>query len=152
MQNAAHAQQLNASHIINKLQFGPQPYPGQIQPLNGASRIDRKATGIDKYFIKVIPTEYKNTWGWVTETYQYSVTEYYSPLPEDSRAMPGIYILYDTWPIQVNIHAMRLGVLHMLVRTCAVCGGVWAVTGLMDRMVHEGVVAMKRIARAGVAP
>ena len=40
----------------------------------------------------------------------------------------------------------------MLVRTCAVCGGVWAVTGLMDRMVHEGVVAMKRIARAGVAP
>jgi hypothetical protein len=49
----ADAGKLNISHTIHELRFGPA-FPGQVNPLNGAAQIDRKATGIDKYFIKVV--------------------------------------------------------------------------------------------------
>ena len=147
-----HAIQLNSSHVIHTLRFGVAHFNGQQNPLEGVRRIDRKATGVDKYFIKVVPTEYVSLWGWVIETYQYSVTEYYSPLPEGSKSMPGVYLLYDTSPIQVNVRATRLGVLHLLVRTCAVVGGVWAITGAMNRGVHKGLAAFKRITATGAAP
>jgi hypothetical protein len=150
-----HAMQLNASHVITKLRFGPQPYPGQIQPLEGAKRIDRKATGVDKYFIKVVPTEWRKgstTWGRKPiETYQYSVTEYYSPIPEGARMMPGVFFLYDTWPIQVNINSMRLGVLHLITRTAAVVGGVWAVTKSVDILVHRFVISAKKMNKSKAA-
>lgn len=50
--------------------------------------------------------------------------------------LPGIFFLYDTYPIRVSLRKVRLGVLHALVRVCAVCGGMWAVTGVVDRVVH----------------
>ena len=152
MQDASAAHLLNASHIIHTMRFGTVAYPDQVHPLEGVARIDRKATGVDKYFIKVVPTEYKSTWGRITGTYQYSVTEYYTALPEGSRVMPGIYFLYDTWPIQVNIITMRLGILHLLVRACAVCGGVWAVAGVTDRIVHGLMKKAKKVIRMGSAP
>lgn len=152
MQDFKAAEQLNASHIIHTLRFGLLSYPGQVHPLEGEARIDRKATGVDKYFIKVVPTEYKGTWGKITDAYQYSVTEYYTALPEGSRMMPGVYILYDTWPIQVNIRTMRLGILHLLVRACAVCGGVWAVAGMTDRIVHGLMIKAEKLTKMGGAP
>ncbi|KAG7670376.1 hypothetical protein Ndes2437A_g04899 [Nannochloris sp. 'desiccata'] len=142
-----HAMQLNASHIIHKLRFGPQQYPGQVQPLEGVRRIDRKATGVDKYFIKVVPTEWKKgSWGRKSiDTYQYSVTEYYTPIPEGARMMPGVFFLYDTWPIKVNVKSMRLGFMHLITRTAAVVGGVWAVTSVVDKIVHKSVMAAKKM-------
>lgn len=144
-----HAQQLNASHTIRTLRFGQVAYPGQVQPLEGVARVDRKATGIDKYFIKVVPTVYRTLWGWATHTYSYSVTEYWSPLPEGSRAMPGVYLLYDTSPIAVHLTESRAGLLHLLVRGCAVSGGVWAVTGVVNRGVHRGLGALRRAGLGG---
>ena len=38
---------------MNAFHFGPA-YPGQQHTLEGVRRIDRKANGIDKYFIKVV--------------------------------------------------------------------------------------------------
>lgn len=147
-----HAMQLNASHIINTLRFGPQSYPGQVQPLEGVKRIDRKATGVDKYFIKVVPTEWKKgSWGRAIDTYQYSVTEYYTPIPEGARMMPGVFFLYDTWPIQVKARSMRLGFLHLLTRTAAVVGGVWAVTSVVDRIVHRTVTTAKKLTKSKAA-
>ncbi len=35
----------------------------QVNPLNGARRIDRADNGIDKYFIKIVPTEYHSLYG-----------------------------------------------------------------------------------------
>lgn len=51
--NKDEAHFLNISHTINKLRFGDTNYYGLANPLEGTQRIDRKATGIDKYFIKV---------------------------------------------------------------------------------------------------
>lgn len=127
---------LNMSHVIHTLRFGAQ-YPGQVNPLEGVARIDRKATGVDKYFIKVVPTDYYTLWGRRRHTHQYSVTEYYHPLEEGEEQPPAVFLLYDLSPIMVVIRESRPGLLHLLVRICAVVGGAFAVTGLWDRIVHR---------------
>lgn len=125
------APQLNASHVIDRLRFGDAAYPGQGFPLEGVRRIDRVANGVDKYFVKVVPTRwYPGGWRSTVATNQYSVTEYYQRLESsDRRLLPGLFILYDTSPIAVDIHRRRPGWLHLLVRAAAVVGGAFALTG-----------------------
>lgn len=123
-----------------------------MHPLEGLARIDRKATGLDKYFIKVVPTHYHSLWGYTIDTHQYSVTEYYTRVPPGSQMLPGVYFLYDTWPIAVELRAYRLGVLHLLARLCAVCGGVWAVTRAADTVVHRAVKAATKVAKVRAMP
>ncbi|EFN54050.1 hypothetical protein CHLNCDRAFT_136126 [Chlorella variabilis] len=113
-------------------------------PLEGVAQIDRTATGIDKYFVKVVPTDFYTLWGRKTHTYQYSVTEYYHQFRGGEEQPPAVYLLYDASPIMVDIREMRPGLLRLLVRVCAVVGGAFALTGLFDKMVHRAVVAVKR--------
>eukprot|EP00879_Flechtneria_rotunda_P003130 GHRR01003351.1.p1 GENE.GHRR01003351.1~~GHRR01003351.1.p1 ORF type:complete len:673 (+),score=232.53 GHRR01003351.1:391-2409(+) len=67
----------NMSHVIYKVAFGPE-YPGQVNPLDGFSRISQpgEVPKAYKYFLKVVPTEYRTRMGFVLETSQYSVSEY----------------------------------------------------------------------------
>ncbi|KAL6783963.1 hypothetical protein ACKKBG_A04210 [Auxenochlorella protothecoides x Auxenochlorella symbiontica] len=132
------ASALNASHVIHTLRFGEKGYPGQAYPLEGVRRIDRKATGIDKYFVKVVPTRYRRgAWRGDVRTHQYSVTEYYAPVDtKASNLLPGIFFLYDTSPIAMDVEFRRPGLLHLLVRAAAVVGGTFALTGFWDRVVH----------------
>jgi hypothetical protein len=43
---------------------------------------------------------------------------------------------YDLFPITVEIKERRRSVGHFLTRVCAVVGGVFAVSGMLDRGVH----------------
>lgn len=129
------AMSMNISHIIHTFRFGDS-YPTAQYPLESMSRIDRKATGIDTYFVQVVPTTYTSLWGRSRFGDQYSVTEYYTRLPPNSNTLPGIVFRYDTWPIRVHMRVSRLGFAHLLMRLCAVCGGLWTVTGLVDSGVH----------------
>ena len=43
--------------------------------------------------------------------------------------LPAIYFLYDLSPIMVNVRDAGDGLAHLLVRICAVVGGVFAITG-----------------------
>ena len=60
---------------------------------------------------------------------QYSLTEYYSPVHKGEVQLPAIYFLYDLSPIMVTVKDAKGGVAHLLVRICAVVGGVFALTG-----------------------
>ena len=60
---------------------------------------------------------------------QYSLTEYYSPVRKGEVQLPAIYFLYDLSPIMVAIKDARASFAHLLVRLCAVIGGVFAITG-----------------------
>ena len=60
---------------------------------------------------------------------QYSLTEYYSPVHKGEVQLPAIYFLYDLSPIMVAVKDARGGLAHLLVRICAVVGGVFAITG-----------------------
>jgi endoplasmic reticulum-Golgi intermediate compartment protein 3 len=70
---------------------------------------------------------------------QYSLTEYYHPVKRHEVELPSVIFLYDFSPITVNIAVKRRSLLHLLVRFCAVVGGVFAVTGLLDSWVHRAV-------------
>ena len=52
--------------------------------------------------------------------------------------------MYEPWPTRVTKKETRLGVLHLLVRLCAVIGGLWTVCGILNRSVHAGVVRISR--------
>lgn len=64
-----------------------------------------------------------------TKTHQYSVTEYDTVVHKGQMQMPSVLFIYDLSPISVTITEARKSFAHLLVRVCAVVGGVFAVTG-----------------------
>lgn len=75
--------------------------------------------------------------GYPASTNQYSVTEYYHPVKKNEVELPSVVFLYDLSPITITITTQYRSLAHLLVRFCAVVGGVFAVTGLFDRWVHR---------------
>lgn len=67
--------------------------------------------------------------GKTTKTNQYSVTEYDTIVHKGEMQMPAVMFMYDMSPISVTITETRKSFAHLLVRFCAVVGGVFAVTG-----------------------
>lgn len=135
------ATRINVSHVINDVTFGP-PYPGMQRPLQGVSRVTDESGGVYRYYLKVVPTVYKPLRGRSTFTNQYSVTEFYQRQTKGTGRLPGVYLLYDLSPVTMELAEKRVGFGHFLVRLCAVIGGVFAVTGLIDRWVHRLVTSV----------
>ncbi|KDP30124.1 hypothetical protein JCGZ_18119 [Jatropha curcas] len=127
---------VNVSHIIHDLSFGPK-YPGLHNPLDGTTRILHDASGTFKYYIKIVPTEYRYISKEVLPTNQFSVTEYFSPMDGFDRTWPAVYFLYDLSPITVTIKEERRSFLHFITRLCAVLGGTFALTGMLDRWMYR---------------
>ncbi|KAF5748879.1 endoplasmic reticulum-Golgi intermediate compartment protein 3 [Tripterygium wilfordii] len=134
---------VNVSHIIHDLSFGPK-YPGIHNPLDGTERILHDASGTFKYYIKIVPTEYRYISKEVLPTNQFSVTEYFSPITEYDRMWPAVYFLYDLSPITVTIREERRSFLHFITRLCAVLGGTFALTGLLDRWMYRLIEAVSK--------
>ncbi|KMT02688.1 hypothetical protein BVRB_9g203650 [Beta vulgaris subsp. vulgaris] len=140
---------VNVSHMIHDLSFGPS-YPGIHNPLDGTVRILRGTSGTFKYYIKIVPTEYKYISKDVLPTNQFSVTEYFSPMKDFDRTWPAVYFLYDLSPITVTIREERRSFLHFLTRLCAVLGGTFALTGMLDRWMYRLVEMVMKPTKRGV--
>ncbi|XP_043690264.1 endoplasmic reticulum-Golgi intermediate compartment protein 3-like [Telopea speciosissima] len=134
---------VNVSHVIHDLSFGPK-YPGIHNPLDGTERILRGTSGTFKYYIKVVPTEYRYLSKEVLPTNQFSVTEYFVPMHEFDRMWPAVYFLYDLSPITVTIREERRSFLHFITRLCAVLGGTFALTGMLDRWMFRLLEALTK--------
>lgn len=134
------ATHVNVSHIVHDLSFGPK-YPGIHNPLDGTVRILRDTSGTFKYYVKVVPTEYKYLSREVLPTNQFSVTEYFVPTKEYERSWPAVYFLYDLSPITVTIREERRSFTHFITRLCAVLGGTFALTGMLDRWMYRLIEA-----------
>ncbi|XP_078428762.1 endoplasmic reticulum vesicle transporter protein [Wolffia australiana] len=133
---------VNVSHVIHDFSFGPK-YPGIHNPLDGTGRILHDTSGIFRYYIKVVPTEYRYLSKEVVPTNQFSVTEYFIPMKEDDqRKWPAVLFIYDLSPITVTIKEQRRSFLHFLTRLCAVLGGTFALTGMLDRWMYRLVEAV----------
>lgn len=135
------AKNVNVSHIIHDLSFGPK-YPGIHNPLDGTTRILHDASGTFKYYVKIVPTEYRYLSKDVLPTNQFSVTEYFVPFRESDRSWPAVYFLYDLSPITVTIKEERRSFLHFITRLCAVLGGTFALTGMLDRWMYRIIEAL----------
>lgn len=134
---------VNVSHVIHDLSFGPK-YPGLHNPLDDTTRILHDTSGTFKYYIKVVPTEYRYISKEVLPTNQFSVSEYYSPINQFDRNWPAVYFLYDLSPITVTIKEERRSFLHFITRLCAVLGGTFAVTGMLDRWINRLLEALTK--------
>ena len=149
----------DTSHVINTLSFG-EPFPGQTNPLDTVSRnidIHKSKTGVYQYYIKVIPTLYTKSNGVGLSSNQYSYTDKFVPVgegvpvheeakkehephkghghrhPSIIRALPGVFFIYDMSPFVVRRTEETTSFFHFLVRLCAVLGGVFAVSSMLDR-------------------
>jgi hypothetical protein len=138
------ARDVNVSHVIHTLSFGPE-FPGAVNPLDDTQRIleQHEGSGTYKYFLKVVPTTYSSLKEPEIPTNQFSVTEYYMPATARGSQLPAVYFMYDLFPITVSISEGKRSLGHFLTRVCAVVGGVFAVSGMLDRFIHRVVKQME---------
>ena len=80
--NPVLAPKFNISHTIHSVSFG-EPYPYmKSNPLDKRQKLipSEGNTGLQQYFIKVVPTVYTNEFGHKTYTNQYTLTDRFRPL------------------------------------------------------------------------
>eukprot|EP00882_Tetradesmus_deserticola_P010657 GHRQ01011257.1.p1 GENE.GHRQ01011257.1~~GHRQ01011257.1.p1 ORF type:complete len:399 (+),score=139.27 GHRQ01011257.1:579-1775(+) len=148
---------LDFTHKVHSLSFG-KPYPGMQNPLDGVTQlVPQKATssqqghkaptGMFQYFLKVVPTDYIDKAGVRTNTNQYSVTENFRESSDPTaggRSLPGVFFFYDLSPIKVHIQEQRASFLHFLTNVCAIVGGIFAVSGLIDGTVYQAEQVIRK--------
>jgi endoplasmic reticulum-Golgi intermediate compartment protein 3 len=134
------------THHIHKLRFGPQ-YPGRINALDGFDRLVDHDYGTFRYFLTIVPTKFVSASWWTqTETFSYSVSEYFVPgsahdpnhvgKDVNVEALPSLQFRFDMSPIAVKVWYPDRALGHFLVRLCAVLGGCFALTQWLDKIVH----------------
>lgn len=141
----------NMSHSIAKLSYGAD-FPGLVNPLDGAVAVQTEGHLMYQYFIKVVPTLYTSRGGRVLRTAQFSVTEH--PKAVDllsGRSLPGVFFFFDINPIQVAFAETKTSFLHFLTSVCAIVGGVFTVSGIVDSALYHGQRALKRKRELGKA-
>lgn len=127
----------NTSHIIHSLGFG-EYYPGIHNPLDNTAKYVTDGSALYQYFVKVVPTIYEYVDGKQIVTNQYSVTQHMRPKnAQHSHVVPGVFFMYDLSPIMVHIKQQNKSFVHFLVSICAIVGGVFTVSGLLDAMVFN---------------
>merc|ERR1712108_132591 len=98
-----------------------------------------------QYFIKVVPTVYTDLSGHTIQSNQFSVTEHlrYSEVG-NLQFLPGVFFYYDLSPIKVTFTEEHISFLHFLTNMCAIVGGVFTVSGILDSFVFHGQKAIKK--------
>lgn len=142
----------DVTHVINQLSFG-DGFPGRKSPLDGVSKTKAASdpngkliTGMHQYFVKVVPTLYVDISGRSVATNQFSVTENFKAsdptLPQS--ALPGCFFFFDFSPIKVKLTEEKMSLGSFLTSACAIIGGVFTVSGLIDSFYYHGRQAIKR--------
>ncbi|GAB6031762.1 hypothetical protein CHUAL_010171 [Chamberlinius hualienensis] len=128
-------QEYNFSHRIERLSFGDTA-PGIINPLDAEQKITDKNFYVYQYYVQVVPTDI-HTFRHKSSTYQYSVTEQERIIDHEhgSHGVPGIYFKYDMSSIKIKVSEDREHVWQFLVRLCAIVGGVFATSGIINSFV-----------------
>ncbi|VFR00353.1 unnamed protein product [Cuscuta campestris] len=134
----------NISHKINRLAFGDY-FPGALNPLDGVEWTQHTPNGMYQYFLKVVPTVYTNVNGYAIQTNQFSVTEHFKGSAAGQlQTLPGVFFFYDLSPIKVTFTEQHVSFLHFLTSVCAIVGGVFTVSGIIDSFIYHGQKAIKK--------
>jgi len=133
----------NMSHKVNEITFGVR-FPGVVNPLNGLERIQTTTHGMYQYFIKVVPTVYTDIYGRKIASNQFSVTDHFTGGgPGEGQSLPGVFFFYDLSPIKVKFTEKRMSFLHFITNVCAIVGGIFTVSGIIDAFVYHGHKTVK---------
>ncbi|OMO94286.1 hypothetical protein COLO4_16433 [Corchorus olitorius] len=147
----------NISHKINRLAFGDY-FPGVVNPLDGDNYTFKKTEwprlitdvvirGIiaQSHVDRVVPTVYTDVSGHTIQSNQFSVTEHFKGADIGRlQSLPGVFFFYDLSPIKVTFTEQHVSFLHFLTNVCAIVGGVFTVSGILDSFIYHGQKAIKK--------
>ncbi|TKY56246.1 Endoplasmic reticulum-Golgi intermediate compartment protein 3 [Spatholobus suberectus] len=134
----------NLSHHINRLAFG-EYFPGVVNPLDNVHWTQETPSGMYQYFIKVVPTVYTDVSGHTIQSNQFSVTEHFRTGDVGRlQSLPGVFFFYDLSPIKVTFMEEHVSFLHFLTNVCAIVGGIFTVSGILDSFIYHGQRAIKK--------
>lgn len=134
----------NISHNVNRLAFG-EYFPGVVNPLDGVQWTQQTPNAMYQYFLKVVPTVFTDKNGHAIHSNQFSVTEHVKGAELGRlQALPGVFFFYDLSPIKVTFTETHVSFLHFLTNVCAIVGGVFTVSGIIDSFVYHSQKAIKR--------
>lgn len=140
---------LNFAHTIHQLSFGPD-FPGMVKVLDGRNKDAHEAPNTEhfQYDIHVIPTRYIEFSGEEIASHQYSVTEYVKSIDQRQRhnelVAAGLIANYDFTPFEVRVTKTRKKFTHFLTECCAILGGIFAFTGMLDNFSYRINKSMAR--------
>ncbi|TMS36217.1 hypothetical protein L596_003436 [Steinernema carpocapsae] len=131
----------NISHRIERLHFGDR-IPGLVTPLAGTEKFSQSGNDIFRYYLKVIPTRIYNSglFGGSTLTYQYSVTFLKKEAKENEHAHGAVIIDFEFVPTVIEVRQDRTSLSQLLVRLCAIIGGVFATSSIITMCVSNVVL------------
>ncbi|KAF5942964.1 hypothetical protein HYC85_020606 [Camellia sinensis] len=96
---------------------------------------------------RVVPTVYTDVRGHTIQSNQFSVTEHFRSAEEVGllQSLPGVFFFYDLSPIKVTFTEEHISFLHFLTNVCAIVGGVFTVSGILDSFIYHGQRAIKKM-------
>lgn len=104
--------------------------------------------GVFQYHLKVVPAEYVTRRNQTVRSAQYSVTETYKPAvgPDagQGRSLPGVFFFYEPSAVRLSVREARPPFLGFLANACAIVGGVFAVSGMLDAGVYHTQRVVKK--------
>jgi hypothetical protein len=72
------------------------------------------------------------------------VTEHFRDGNIRPKPQPGVFCFYDFSPIKVIFTEENRSLLHYLTNLCAIVGGVFTVSGIIDSFIYHGQKALKK--------
>ena len=145
---------LNMFHHVNSMSFGKALTTPMLRMLpddvergyNGLANTDHYAVGHNtslEHYLKVVHTSYEVSPFRTIDTFQYTVNNNHY---EDGEGLPSAVFFYDISPMQVVVKEERKTFAGFLTQICAIIGGVFTVTGLIDGAIfHTGNSLRKKM-------
>ncbi|KAI3807790.1 hypothetical protein L1987_23724 [Smallanthus sonchifolius] len=98
-----------------------------------------------KESFNVVPSVYTDVKGRDIQSNQFSVTEHFK-VAEVGRllTLPGVFFFYELSPFKVTFTEEHVSFLHFLTNVCAITGGVFTVSGILDSFIYHGQRAIRK--------
>mmetsp|Transcript_24549 Transcript_24549/g.60887 ORF Transcript_24549/g.60887 Transcript_24549/m.60887 type:complete len:460 (-) Transcript_24549:417-1796(-) len=146
------AGKLNMSHRVDAMSFGKILSPAQLRllppevkagysGLSGSAHVAAGQNTTIEHYLKVVHTSYALSSTRSLDTYQYTVNHNNY---QDGTGLPAAVFSYDISPMQVMVSEERESFAAFLTQICAIIGGVFTVTGLIDSIVYHGGITFQQ--------
>jgi len=132
------------SHTVNHLSFGDDKElknikktftEGVLNPIDGVKKTDSDRK-LYEYYLKIVPTTYTDISG--NTYYVHQFTSSNNELI--SHMLPAVYFRFDLSPVTVKYWQYKDSFSHFFVQLCAIVGGIFAVTGILDALIYSVVL------------
>lgn len=96
-------------------------------------------------WLQVVPTLYEPLSGSLVDSQQFSVSDFMQKADPEAGTQihPGVWFKVDFSAIMVRLVQTRRGFLQFLTSLCAILGGVFALSGIVDQIFYRALSSSK---------